>query len=123
MDIWFLTAGGLSAALAVLHVFGGGPEAARPLLAANDLPPVPKYLMYYCWHLVTLMIGAMAVGFLAAGLWPAQQGLAVLCTAMALGGAVWGLALVPGVGRRYAEMPQGFLFLPIAMIGGLGLVL
>jgi hypothetical protein len=36
---------------------------ARPLLASSALPPASKWLNYYCWHLVTLSLLGMALGF------------------------------------------------------------
>lgn len=49
-----------------VHTFAGGPVVARPLLADTHLPPESKWLNYYCWHITTVLLAYMAVGFAAA---------------------------------------------------------
>ena len=122
MMLFFLLAGGLSVAVMLLHLFAGGPVVAAPLLAAQDLKKVPKYTQYYCWHLVSISLGLLGLCFL----WPALLGgsddLALLGTVMAALYALWGLVLPFLSARRlsYLELPQGWLFVPIALLGLLG---
>ena len=71
MDFPILFAGGLSAIWCLVHIFMGGPQVARPLLAATDLEKSAKYVAYYCWHLVSISLGMMSLLFL----WPALCGL------------------------------------------------
>jgi hypothetical protein len=52
----------------MMHTFVGGVSVARPLLADQGLPKAAKWLAYYCWHLVTLLIGALAAALAAAAL-------------------------------------------------------
>ena len=49
-----------------VHTFIGGVRVAGPLLADENLPLATKWLAYYCWHLVTIMIAAMTLFFAAA---------------------------------------------------------
>lgn len=46
-----------------VHTFAGGHYVARPLLADRGLPAAAKWLAYYCWHLVTLMLVALTLFF------------------------------------------------------------
>jgi hypothetical protein len=92
----------LSAALVLLitfftHVVVGGRYVARPLLADTHLPKASKWLNYYCWHLVSLMLLALPLGLTYAA-WhqPAQvtiAGLAVFllaCSGLSAGVAMKG---------------------------------
>ncbi|MBS0294836.1 MAG: hypothetical protein JSR45_00905 [Proteobacteria bacterium] len=45
-----------------IHVFIGGRLMARPLLA-TDLPQQAKWLLYLCFHLVSLMVLTMTAVF------------------------------------------------------------
>jgi len=65
-DLILLAASLLMAAAFFVHVFVGGKYVARPLLADKRLPPPAKWLSYYCWHLVSLMLVFFAV-YLAYG--------------------------------------------------------
>ncbi|MDJ1158131.1 hypothetical protein QNA08_07790 [Chelatococcus sp. SYSU_G07232] len=116
---WLAAAALLSAATALIHTFLGGREIAVPLLAARDLAPVPKLTAYYCWHMVTLLLFAMAVGFAlaAAG---RGEGLATGLTILAALFALLSLGLVVGYRVNPWHMPQWALFLPIALCGALG---
>ena len=120
MEWFWIAAAGVSAVMCGVHVFAGGPAIAKPLLEARDIHAVAKYTNYYCWHLVTVAIALMAAAFLWAGMAPGQIGLGVLATVAAASFMVWGLVLPPMVGQRYAQMPQGWLFLPVAVLGGFG---
>ncbi|MAC90763.1 hypothetical protein [Maricaulis sp.] len=52
----------------LIHTFAGGPVVARPLLADTHLPPASKWLNYYCWHITTVLLAAMALAFAATAL-------------------------------------------------------
>lgn len=121
MNVWFFAAGVVSFMITLLHLFGGGPAVAAPLLAAQDLDDVVKYLNYYCWHLVSISIGLMGAAFLWSGLVDTAWEAAVLGTAFAGGFCVWGIALVLLKEKRFRDMPQGWLFLPVAVLGVIGL--
>ena len=122
MNLWFLAAGATSFAITLLHLFGGGPTVAAPLLAAKELDAVVKYLNYYCWHLVSIGLALMAAAFAWSGLVEAAWEVAVLGTVAALAYCVWGLVLVVIKQQRFRDMPQGWLFLPVAGLGLLGMI-
>ncbi len=120
MNTYLLLATGASALVCLMHIFGGGPQVVGPLLR-SEMDDVPKYLNYYCWHLVTLTLGLMSIGYLLAALNPAETLLALLMTLLALSFALWSLGLVLWKRQSLWEMPQWLLFLPIALFGSLGL--
>lgn len=123
MNGYFTTAAVLSTGVLAAHVFGGGRFYVRPLLAASDLHPVPKYVHYYCWHLVTMVLAAMAVSFGQAAVDPGAKDLALLMTVLAAGFTLWSLALVAWKRQPFLRMPQWALLAPVSICGGLGLLL
>lgn len=123
MNPYFTVAAILSAGVLAAHLFGGGRFYVRPLLAAPDLHPVPKYVHYYCWHLVSMVLAAMAVCFGLAAVDPGARDLAVLMTILAAGFTLWSLALVSWKRQRFLRMPQWALLGSVALAGGLGLAL
>jgi hypothetical protein len=54
--------------LARVHTFIGGVYVARPLLSDQSLPTAAKWLAYCCWHIVTMLLLAIGVGFSAAAM-------------------------------------------------------
>ncbi|WP_299685865.1 hypothetical protein [uncultured Tateyamaria sp.] len=119
--MFFLSAGALSALWLVVHVIVGGRQIARPLVSATALSPVVRHTQYLCWHFTTVAIACMAGFFL----WAAHAGDATLAaagTALATGFFLVGVALVPVVRETYSRLPQGWLFLPVALLGLTGLM-
>lgn len=117
--IWLYCASALSLFTMLLHVFGGGRSAASPLLA-SDLNDEAKFTNYYCWHMVTITIGCMAVGFALAASGTASADLAIAATLLAALFTVWSVALTLWKKQRLMTLPQWILFLPIAMAGAMG---
>ncbi len=111
-----------AAALAALHTFVGTAEVADPLLA-SELEDQAKYINFFCWHIVTIVLWAVAAGYL----WSAAVGrsteLVVFLTLMMAGIGTWGgVLLPPSVGMSYVAMPpQGWLFFPIVVLAIFGL--
>lgn len=65
-----------------VHTFIGGPRVAGPLLATTHLPIASKWLNYYCWHLATVFLLAMSIGFAYVALHPDRPELAVFLSAI-----------------------------------------
>ena len=103
-----------------IHTFVGGPRTATPLLE-SAMHPVPKYTNYYCWHLVTLVLFSMAVGFAYAAAVPSGLDIAVLLTVLSASFALWSLALVALSRRKLFELPQWSLFAAITAAALVGL--
>ncbi len=118
---FYLVCAGLSCIILAIHVFLGGPEIARPMRDCPNLNRVVRLTNYYCWHLVTISLAQLAVLFGWAAFTPAAAPLAVIGTATAGAFCIWGIALVIKTKQKYRHMPQGLLFLPVAIIGLVGL--
>ncbi len=125
MNIWFVLAGVSAFGLCLLHVFGGGPVAARPLLATNALDRVAKYTNYYCWHMVTIVIAALGLMYFYAALVPSAYELAFVASFLALAFSIWNLALYfwqRKKFRKWYELAQWLFFTPIWVFGFIGLL-
>lgn len=121
MNAWLALAAGLAATTTLIHATLGGREVARPLLATERLHSVPKFTMYYCWHLVTIVLAALALAFglVATGL--GSRDLALFATAGTTLFCLWGLAMIGLFRLRIAHFPQWALFAAIAISGAIGL--
>lgn len=122
MNAFLLAAALLAAATTLIHLVLGGREIARPLLRAPDFPNVPRYTLYYCWHLVSITLAGMALAFLFAALPGGSRLLGWFGTIGAAMFALLCLVINRRFRRRAWHHPQWALFLPIAAIGLAGLL-
>lgn len=80
-------------------------------------------MAYFCWHVTTLVVLAMTVGFAVAALQSGHSDLVLFLCILSL--FVWllalGVSLVGGLPLR--RNPAAFLFGLIAMLGGASQVL
>ena len=115
-----------SAAIASLttfavHTFIGGRLVARPLLTDRSLPKAAKWLAYYCWHITTVLLAAMATAYAYAAWSGEARDLTIGVTILALLLSV----LSAGVAMRGRINPFRFpstsLFAVTACLGGGGL--
>ena len=98
-----------------IHTFAGGREVAGPLLASADLRRVPKLTMYFCWHIVTLVLLLLAAALGYSALFePHNRALLILCLLLAAGCALWNVALIIATRSRAWHLPQWTLFTAIA---------
>ncbi|ROT97745.1 hypothetical protein [Histidinibacterium lentulum] len=118
---WFLGAGALSAVWLLVHAFAGGRDTVRPLLEGGGLPPVVRDTLYVCWHFTSVALAMMAGLFLRAGL-AGDVTAAVAATILAGAFALVGIALVLRQGASHLQVPQGWLFVPVAVLGAVGLM-
>ena len=106
-----------SAVTFVVHTFVGGRFVARPLLADRSLPRASKWLNYYCWHVTTVLIGAMTMAFA----WMAFTGLVAALAAVLASIAAANAALSAGVAVRARIHPLRFpsttLFAAVSALG------
>ena len=121
MNAWLALATLLAAATTLIHAILGGREIATPLLAAERLHAVPKFTLYYCWHLVTIILAGQALAFTLAASRHASRDLAIFATAGAGLFAAWSLGMIGGFRLRPAHFPQWALFTPMTACGALGL--
>lgn len=106
--VWFL-----------VHLFVGGKEVARPLLA-SDTDPLVLQTLYLCWHLTSVTIAIMAILFAMAA-WLATPAYGVAGLIVAAGFALVGIGVVPLRGWSYKIVPQGWLFVPVVALAAIGL--
>ncbi|WP_420429954.1 hypothetical protein [Kordiimonas sp.] len=120
MNTFFMTAGITTFVICGIHCWFGGRHIAAPLLKARDIHQVPKFTNYYCWHLVTLALIAMASAFVWAAISPEAIELAVFSAALSVSFCLWNLALIIWKKQSFRELPQWSLFLVSSLIGCLG---
>ena len=123
MSVFWLAAAVVSAATCGVHTFVGGRVIAGPLLAAGDLRTVPKVTAYYCWHMVTIVLAAMAMGFGWAATNPRGATLACFLAGLAAAFALLNLGLaVAWRLHPLRGLPQWIFFVLIAGLGVAGAV-
>lgn len=118
---YFFASGGLSILWLAVHLFAGGKDIVRPLRDGSELPPMVRDTLYICWHFTSLSLAIMAALFL----WTGATGNAAaggLATIMAAGFAMIGIGLAIRQGANHLEVPQGWLFVPVASLGCIGLL-
>ncbi|UWQ30116.1 hypothetical protein K3555_07265 [Leisingera sp. M527] len=117
---WTLLAASALAALWMgVHACIGGRECAVPLAQDRQLPDVVRETTLFCWHLVTGYLGLMAL-FLFLGA-RGSADMALAGTALAAVTAAIGIVVPPLRRTGYGLLPQGWLFVPVAALGGWGL--
>lgn len=104
------------------HIFIGGPQVVKPLLAATDLSVEPKWTNYFCWHVTTLLVLAMSIGFTYVALHPNRPELAIFLSS--LSAAIWALSVIVAVKGRISpfRFPAIWLFAIIAALGAAALM-
>ncbi|MEO1251978.1 MAG: hypothetical protein AAFW81_06515 [Pseudomonadota bacterium] len=109
-------------AVACLHAFVGSRTDVRPFLE-SDTPEPAKSTVFYCWHIVTLILLAMAGLFAISAIAGGRNDLTWTATSISLAFAILGFFI--GAMRRQSlitKMPQGFLFLVSTALGGWALI-
>ncbi len=117
--IWLYVASGLTVLTLLAHLLGGGKSIARTVLE-SDLALEPKFASYYCWHMVSITIGFMAVAFILPAMSLAAVDLAWAATILASLFTIWSIGLTIWKKQRIVTLPQWIYFLPIATTGFLG---
>lgn len=121
MNTYLIIAAILSLLTCLTHVVAGGPVTAKPLLKSQDIHQVAKYTNYYCWHIVSIILLAMPIGFTVSAINAESIELAMMMTALAGSFMLWNIVLVIWKRQNPWHMPQWALFLPITLFGVLGL--
>lgn len=104
-----------------VHTFIGEIYVVRPLLAVEGLPRASRWLNFYCWHMTTLTLIAMAAMFGYSALEPTGRGFAVLFTVMASAFSLLCIGVAIKGGVRPWRFPATSLFASIAAAGLWGL--
>ena len=121
MNYWLVSASVLSFIICLLHIFGGGPTTVPHLIEKSDQPGgVCRMTAYYAWHMVTITIAAQAVAFAMAARSPASNDLALFAASGALLFTIWSLMMIAIHKLKPLLFPQWILFLPVAIVGFIG---
>jgi hypothetical protein len=105
-----------------VHAFVGGPRVAGPLLADTCLPKAAKWLNYYCWHIVTILLAFMvgAFAWLAVASEPAVSRAALyFFGSLSLALSTLSIAVALKGGIHPLRFPSTTLFALIALLCGL----
>ena len=111
-----LIAAGLMAAITLLHIFGGGREAARPMMEVDNLSKSAKMTMFYAWHLVTIALAFMAFVYFAAALRPEFVAIAWAFGWLTAFFAVLSVLQTLVMRLPLSMLPQWVLFAPVAAL-------
>ncbi|MGF1548971.1 MAG: hypothetical protein ACFBQW_00290 [Sphingomonadaceae bacterium] len=122
MNFAHLLAAVIAAATFAVHIFVGGVFVARPLLMSGALPPAAKWLSYYCWHVTTILLAAMAGVYAAAAFGAMSADAAVLMTVLAASFSVLCVAVALKGRVRPWRFPASYLFALVAAAGIWGLL-
>ncbi len=121
MNTAFLVAAILSLIVWTIHTFLGGAKIAKPLLRSK-LQPVPKYTNDFTWHMVTILLFAMAAGYAYAAFNPDGYDVAILLTALSVCFMLLNLGLLVYTRLKPYQLPQWFLFLVVNVAAIIGLL-
>jgi len=113
----FLLPAAVALVLMVFHIVSGGREIARPLLASRELPADVIYVLYMCWHVVTLMLAASALAYFGAAFDPSLRPYAIAATAFSGAISLWTLIVVLWKRQSHRKLPQWIAFLVLTLCG------
>lgn len=116
MSLYSLGAALLSITWLCVHLVLGGRDVLIPLLNTPNLDPVVRDTLYLCWHFVSATIAIMA-GLFVWGSTSRNAAPVLAASIIAAGFAVTGITLVAVKGASHLQVPQGWLFLPVACLG------
>lgn len=113
---WLWAAALVSAMSWGIHTFVGGRQIV-PALFGSDLKKMPKYVLFFVWHIATITIAAIAIGYALAALYPSAWVLGVQSTIVSglISILILGVAIWQRMGLK--DMPQWTIFLVMALCG------
>lgn len=121
LNIALLVAAVLCLVIACIHTFVGSRTDVTPLLESG-VPEPAKSTLYFCWHLVTIVL-FMMTGLFAWSAFDSSELLpAIAATFMSVMFAFLGflVALIRKC-SPFKDLPQGVMFVVLSAIGILGL--
>lgn len=118
MNVYLLWAASLvSFTTFYVHTFIGGPRVAGPLLSTNSLPPASKWLNYYCWHMATVILFSMSIGYGYVAMNPNRPELAVFLTGLSLVFSLLSATIALKGKINPFRFPSTSLFMAIFLLG------
>lgn len=112
ITLGFALAAAFSFVAFLAHTFGNIKTTVRPLLDSS-LVPASKYLMYYCWHIVTITLLVMSAGFAYAALVKDGADVGTFAGLISAGCLLWSVAMNSSHRLRIRDFPQWVFFIPI----------
>lgn len=122
MDMMLLAAACSGFVTFAVHTWLGGPRVAGPLLRASDLPEIPKYINYGCWHGMTISLFFVATAFAWAAYDEAAIELAWFAFLYNAAFLVWSVGLVLWKKQSFLHIPHWVMFGATTILGGLALL-
>lgn len=121
MNAWLLAAGVAALVLDLVHVFPGGREIHRPMVAAQ-WPEPAKAVWSVVWHAATAVMALGGLALIAAGVFP-DHALVLAALPVALFLSTAALFLFYGIKRLGTiwVLPQWVAFLGISALAVTGL--
>ncbi|MEP3225612.1 MAG: hypothetical protein ABJO01_06525 [Parasphingorhabdus sp.] len=80
--LFFWAAASICYATVLIHIFAGGRVFVRPFMAA-EMEPDLKWMAYYSWHIATIVIAVVALGYTVAAIWSEKLDYAIISTGIA----------------------------------------
>jgi hypothetical protein len=119
---WFLFAAAVVSLITFLaHLFWGGREVAKPLLNTLEIQEAVKLTTYYCWHIVTILLFVMTCVYAYVALLQVDIPLTITVTIVAGACALLNIGFIIIRKLKPLDYPQWVFFVPITLLGGLGL--
>ena len=118
--VFAYSASGLAAVWLVVHFILGGRDVAGPLRRNTQMPDVVRVTTWMCWHMVTACIALLAVLPVLA-IMTDMPGLMISAMLLASALAIAGIAAQFILQTGFKKLPQGWLFVPVAILAGLAL--
>ncbi|SNY92675.1 hypothetical protein SAMN04515647_2944 [Cohaesibacter sp. ES.047] len=112
----------MSGTTTCLHLILGGKGIVRPMLA-SQLPTHVIHTLYFCWHLVSLVLLGMTIAFIVPFFHGSADVLVASASLLAWLIAAWNIAYVVKKGLAFGVLPQWILFVGIALPGTASLAL
>jgi hypothetical protein len=122
MNYFLLGAAIVSLMTFLAHLFWGGHEVAKPLLNTLEIQEVVKLTTYYCWHIVTILLFVMTCVYAYIALLQLDIPLTISITSIAGACALLNIGLIVVRKLKPLDYPQWVFFVPITLLGVLGLV-
>jgi hypothetical protein len=122
MNVWLLASGTTMLLLNLVHVFLGGREIHRPMVAAH-WPEPAKAIWSVVWHITTAMMLFGGLALVAAAVRP-ELALALAALPLALTASAAVLFVVYGLSRlgTLRVLPHWIAFSGITVLGLVGLI-
>jgi hypothetical protein len=116
----FAVAGVIAGITFLVHTFAGQIYVVRPLLAVDNLSRASRWLAFYCWHMVTILLAAMSAMYFYASVALEARPLGVMFTVLAAAFSLLCVAVALKGRVPPLRFPATSLFAAVAIAGAWG---